>query len=253
MNKGNMKLTGNGEIIEGEYQEIKIMGNATSNGEVKADTIHIMGGAHFNGNIEAGECVIHGNAVIKGNIVADRMKVNGNFNLEGDCRINELTVNGKTEVDGVFECNNVVLRGDMVITKVCQAKDLKIYGGLSAKADVLGEQMTIEGRIDCKGLLSAEEICLHACENSYCKEIGATKLLVEKPFYHLFWLGFGKKNGLSCDLIEADEIKLEYTRAKIVRGKQIQLVKACQVDTLEYSEQYIEGEACEIREVTKVD
>lgn len=253
MNKGNMKLAGNGEIIEGEYQEIKIMGNATSCGAVKADTIHIMGGAHLNGNIETGECVIHGNAVIKGNIVAESMKVNGNFNLEGDCRINELTVNGKTEVDGVFECNNVVLRGDMFITKGCQTKELKVYGGVRAQADVLGEKITIEGRIDCKGLLSAEEIYLHASRESYCKEIGATKLVVEKPFYHLFWSGFSKKNSLSCDLIEADEIKLENTNAKIVRGKQIHLVKACQVDTLEYSEQYTKGEACEIREVTKVD
>lgn len=253
MNKGNMKLAGNGEIIEGEYQEIKIMGNAISRGEVKADKIQIMGGAHFNGSIEVGECVIHGNAVIKGNIVADRVKVNGNFNLKGDCRINELTINGKTEVDGVFECNNVILRGDMFITKVCQAKDLIIYGGVRAEADVLGEKITIEGKANCKGLLSAEEIYLHACGDSYCKEIGATKLVVEKPFYHLFWLRFGKKNSLSCDLIEADEIKLEYTSAKTVRGKQVQLVKECQVDTLEYSEQYIKGEACKIREVTKVD
>ena len=253
MDKGNIKLSGNGNISEGEYKEIKIMGNATSNGAIKAERIKVMGSAHFNSSIEVKECIVLGNAVIRGNIRAEKFKVNGDLTIVGDCEVNELTVNGKTDIDGMIECNNVVLRGDMILTKACQAKTLKVYGSVDASSDLLGEQISIDGRMRCKGLLSGERVCLHAFEDSYCKEIGATRLVVEKPIYHLLWFGYGKKNSLSCDLIEADEIELEYTKAKVIRGKQVNLVKQCKVDTLEYSEQYTKGEGCEVREVTKVD
>jgi len=253
MDKGNIKISGNGTISEGEYEEIKIMGNANSNGEIKADFIKVMGSAHFDNNIEVKECTVMGDAVIRGKIIAKKFKVNGNLTIVGDCEVEELTVNGRTNIDGVMECNNVVLRGDMILSKACQAKTLKVYGGVNANSDLLGEEINIDGRIKCKGLLSGENVCLHAFEDSYCKEIGATKLVVEKPAYHFLWFGYGKKNSLSCDLIEADDIQLGYTKAKIVRGKQITLTKQCEIDTLEYSAQYTKGENCEVREVTKVD
>ncbi len=253
MDKGNIKLSGNGSISEGEYKDIKIMGNAISNGRVKAEKITIMGSADLNSSIEVKECIVFGNAIIRGNMRAEKFKVNGDLTIVGDCEVGELSVNGKTDIDGMIECNNVVIRGDMILTKACQSKTLKVYGSVDASSDLLGEEISIDGKVQCKGLLSGETVCLHAFENSYCKEIGATKLVVEKPIYHLLWFGYGKKNSLSCDLIEADEIKVEYTKAKIIRGKQVILNKQCEVDTLEYSEQYTKGEDCQVREVTKVD
>lgn len=251
MDKGEIKLAGNGVINEGTYSRIKIMGNANSKGHVIADEMQIMGNAYFEGDLEGGFCTIYGNAHIIGNISIVKLKVNGDLHVEGDCKVQELTVNGNVNMTGEVEGKNIVTRGGLSLSKVFIAKQVKVCGDLNSPTDISAEDMVIEGKVLCKGLLSAEHITLHSCADSYCREIGATSLVVEKPNYHLLWLTDRKNNVLVCDMIEADEMKLTNVEAKAVRGKKINLVSGCNIHTVEYSDEFNQGNGCVVSEFTK--
>lgn len=253
MDKGEIKIAGNGVISEGEYSKIKIMGSAKSNGHVVADEIKVMGNANFEGDIECGECTIHGNAHIVGNVSIVRLKINGDLHLDGECKVQELTVNGKVNITGAVEGKNIVTRGGLALNKELKAQALKVYGELKSPADISAEEITVEGKVNCEGLLSAERMVLHSCAQSYCREIGATSIVVEKPVYHLFWLFYDKKNILRCDTIEADEMKLENVEAKILRGKRIDLINSCEIGAVEYSERLNKGNNVTVQSEVKVD
>lgn len=253
MDKGEIKIAGNGVIGEGEYSKVKVMGSAKSTGHVVADEIQIMGNANFDGNVEGGTCTIHGNAHIVGDVAIVKLKVNGDLYVEGDCKVQELIVNGKVEISGLVEGKNVVTRGGLILNKPFKAKTLKIYGELRTPTDVSVEEVIVEGKIQCEGLLSAESITVHSCAHSYCKEIGATKIVVEKPIYHLLWLSYHKKNVFTCETMEADEMKLENVEAKVARGRNIDLVDHCDIHTVEYSKSFSKSENSVVRDLVKVD
>lgn len=253
MDKEEIKIAGNGVINEGKYSKITIMGSAKSNGHVVADEIQVMGNANFDGSVEGGHCAIHGNAHITGDVSLIKLVVNGDLYLDGTCDIRELTVNGKATITGNVTSRSVVTRGGLILNNPLKSEQLKVYGVLNSPTDVSAEDITIEGSIQCKGLLSGENITIHSCASSYCKEIGATNLVVEKPVYHLLWLFYNKKNILTCGSIEADNMKLENVESKIARGKNINLVSNCDISTVEYSESFTKGDHVVIQDLTKVD
>ncbi len=253
MEKGRIKIAGNGTIQSGTYEEIKVMGNASAKGNIVADRIKIMGETKFEGDVESNECTILGRCEITGNIKVGRLKVNGECIINGICEAEELIVNGSSNVSGEVICKHVVVRGRLKLNEDCRSNSIKVYGQMMTSCNISCEEITIEGKFDCKELLNAEKVYVHTTTHSYCKEIGATYVEVLKPIYHFLWLSYHKKNTFTCELIEADEMKLENVVAKVVRGKSIELVHNCDINTIEYSEVYREGDNCMVKEATKID
>lgn len=250
----NVKVMGNAKI-QGDIvvDEVKIMGNAKSEGKIMANIIKVMGNADFGGNIEAGECKISGNATIKGNVSIVRLKVSGDLIIDGDCKVQELSVTGKVKISGWVEGNNISSKGGLTLNNPLKAKYLKVYGELTTPTDISGDEIIVEGKLKCEGLLNAETITIHNFEQSYCKEIGATTLKVEKPKYHLLWLSYHKKGNLTCDTIEADSMSLEKVMSREIRGKQITLSNECDIQVVEYSEQFNKTDDSIVRELIKTN
>lgn len=253
MDKGNIKIAGSGFINSGEYEEIKIMGTAKSEGHVKADIIKVMGGGQFKGDMTCGICTIHGGAHFTGNIKMKQLKINGEFHVEGNCEVEELVVNGSSRIIGSMNCGRVVLRGGLHIDKSCKAQEIKVYGTVHAHSDFSAERIMIEGKIDCEGLLNAEYILIHPTAESHCKEIGTAELTIERPIYHILWLSYHKKTRMICDLIEGDELKLENVICKKMRGRNITLDEHCNINELEYTSSLTKEEGAVVKEETKID
>ncbi|MCL0069946.1 hypothetical protein M1O56_05235 [Dehalococcoidia bacterium] len=57
---------------------------------------------------------------------------------------------------------------------------------------------------------------------------------------------------LETELIEGDEILLEWTRAKTVRGKQIVIGEGCEIERVEYSESLEVDESARVGERVKL-
>ena len=55
------------------------------------------------------------------------------------------------------------------------------------------------------------------------------------------------------DTIEADEVDLESTRARIVRGVNIRIGKGCEIDRIEYSGTIEHEPSAVIREIVQIN
>ena len=77
--KKSIKISGDGFISKGEYDVVKIMGDASSIGDVYAREVKINGDAEFRGNLDFGKLNIRGNTYINGDIKVSKSKINGDF------------------------------------------------------------------------------------------------------------------------------------------------------------------------------
>lgn len=239
MDKPSIKIAGDGFISPGDYENIKIMGNAKSNGDVKCEDVKINGDAKFSGDLEFRKFKVNGDSDIKGNLKAGNLKVNGNLYVNGSCEIDELIVNGDCKVDCNIKCNNVTIRGDLKLRKNLYAKEIKIYGDSKIEGNIECEAITIQGAINCNGLLNAENVYIYPRGIAYCKEIGATNIEIVKPkdiSFFKFKISWDARGSFKGDLIEGDFIKLENVVVKDVRGKDISLISNCEIDSIEYTE-----------------
>ena len=66
MEKANIKLLGDGFICEGEYNDIKIIGDGKSEGNIVANKVKILGDCNFNGNLDFESLKVTGNFETKG-------------------------------------------------------------------------------------------------------------------------------------------------------------------------------------------
>ena len=95
------------------------------------------------------------------------------------------------------------------------------------------------GGTEIAGLLNAETITILAEGSSEIGDIGCTTVTVSRRqqgqglLAQLFSRAIG---GLTVGTIEGDEIRLEHTKAKVGRGKQVVIGPGCEIDRVEYTE-----------------
>ncbi|MEF9992494.1 MAG: polymer-forming cytoskeletal protein [Romboutsia sp.] len=238
MDKGSIKIIGDGFIHSGKYKNIKIIGSAKSKGDVECEELKICGDTTFVGDLDIGNIKLIGDGIIYGSLKAKFVKVNGNLEISGSCEVEELIVNGNLEMNCDLKCNNVTIRGDVCVNKNLEGENIRIYGEARVKENIVCEKIFVEGDIKCEGLLNAENVEISPRSKSYCREIGATNIRVkerEKRFLR-FIMQVGGYGRLESDLIEGDFIELENSIVKDVRGKSIDLISKCKIENVEYNE-----------------
>lgn len=233
MSKGNINITGNGTIVAGEYTSIKVLGNAEIEGEVSAEQITIMGNANIKHNVDVGKMIIHGNATVEGTIRGEEIKILGNLKVNGSVEGGKLDVKGDCSIGRKANCEEVKIAGDLEVEESCVFHRLYLLGELSAKGDITGESIEIKGRIQCSGLLNAENITVYSYANSFCKEIGATnvKIMLPSVFARIFHFGADTFRG---EVVEGDTLLLEKVSLQTVRGNSIAISKNSKVEQVEY-------------------
>jgi cytoskeletal protein CcmA (bactofilin family) len=89
-----------------------------------------------------------------------------------------------------------------------------------------------------RGCLAADQLELELSERSWAREIGGERITVRKRESFWGWLArwWGRPIELTTESLEADEISLEATVAKIVRGKRVIIGPECRIDRIEYAE-----------------
>lgn len=251
MSKGNLNIAGNATIPEGEYNCIKVMGNAKTEGNVTAEELTVSGNAEITNDLEAGKVVIHGNATVKGCLRADYIKVNGNLKVEGGIEAGTLIVNGDGYVKESSRCKEASIKGDLHVDSLFNAMELKIYGNLYSGSDLTGENIVIRGKIRCDGLLNAENITVYSYTKSYCKEIGASNVSIIRPNFFARLFSFGQDT-FHGDQIEGDSLSLEKVAFQTVRGKSVKIAKHSKVDKVEYTKEIFISKDSEVGSTEKV-
>ena len=111
-------------------------------------------------------------------------------------------------------------------------------GWLTILENCQGQEFVVDGKVNIKGLLSADIIDISLRGKSYVKDIGGEEILIKNDggiTVKIFGVSKTISSYMECDLIEGDKINIENTRCKIVRGKDITIGEGCTIDKIECS------------------
>lgn len=219
---GNLLINGYGSSNGGQFDKVTINGKGTINGELECKTLECNGMSTINGNIKGENVRVSGNAKITGKVYTGHLAVEGRASITGEVLMNDFSVAGTTSVGG-----NV------------KGEEMKVQGRITIGGDCEVESFHSEGQFSIDGLLSAEHINIHTYGECKAREIGGQTIKVkQKSNFLLDIIKNVKSVKLAAEVIEGDEIFLENTKAKIVRGNNIVIGTDCEIDLVEYKETY---------------
>ncbi|WP_294345256.1 cell shape determination protein CcmA [uncultured Clostridium sp.] len=220
--KSDMKLSGSGSIVEGEYENISVSGSVKILGNIKARDIKISGSVK-------GEGSIHSNS----------LSVSGSMHINGGTEVEEnIKISGSAKIGGVVKAKNIKTSGALNINNDVNFEEMKCSGSLYVNGNCEGSSINICGQSNISELLSADNIKIVLEGNSSIKEIGGANIKIQRNSNNgiLKIFSFMKDKYLEAEVIEGDNIYLEYTNCKVVRGKNITIGPKCKIDKVEYGD-----------------
>lgn len=223
----NASISGSGTIGGGQYEKVTISGSGKVSGNLQASEFKISGSGKVEGNVQVGHCKISGSGSVEGSLKGTVFKVSGSAKVKGAMELTELIVKGS------FKCESSI-KSNCILSS----------GSLKALGDVETESFTSDGNFHVVGLLNANEINVKLRNRSFSKEIGGETIKIIKSDSSresgvlkklMIWL-LGSGNGtLTTDLIEGTNVYAEETKAKIIRGDNVEIGPNCHVESVEYS------------------
>jgi cytoskeletal protein CcmA (bactofilin family) len=240
--RGDIKINGTGSASGGTYNSVIINGSGRVNGDLQCNVFQLNGSGSVEGSLDTHDGRISGSGTIEGDLKAEQFKITGSGRVSGSVTGNDLTVSGSGTVGKNVEVQNLKIEGHAKIGFDCNA-----------------EVFTSNGAFEIGGLLNSGEITIQLLGlKSKAREIGGEKISVTVGPAHGLGviktiISMGILNPiLEVDSIEGDEILLESTSARIVRGNNITIGPGCDIGTVEYKGGYIKNPEAKVGTETKV-
>ncbi|MBC7318457.1 bactofilin [Candidatus Bipolaricaulota bacterium] len=227
MSERNVTISGSGRIEGGTYGTVKIAGSGRVVGDLTAE-----------------EFKAAGSAKVEGNLRAQKFEAAGSFKCEGDLVVDEGEAAGSCKVVGRIKAKELKLAGS-VHAKSISGGYFRAGGALTVEENVEVETFRIIGAFEIGGLLSADRVEVELEGRARAREIGGEKILVRAGQRSLGGLittalsllfGQSSTKELSAEVIEGDEVELEATQAKLVRGGKVKIGPGCRIERVEYTE-----------------
>jgi cytoskeletal protein CcmA (bactofilin family) len=190
-----LKVVGEGSYPGGDYEKVKITGQGTVSGDVRA--------------LEA--------------------KVTGEGRVRGKAQVNQLKVVGKLTIDEELSSNDINIIGELNVGGSVKANTVQTRGFFNSTGNVELEKLNVRGGVTIKGLLNVGNLEINLQNApSRAAEIGGETIKVKSRSF------FTKSYTLEADIIEGDNIHLEHTTARMVRGNHVEIGPGCQIEKVEY-------------------
>jgi cytoskeletal protein CcmA (bactofilin family) len=236
--RGDVRIAGAGSVATGAYETVSVSGSATLTGDVECDALKVSGAADGRGTLKAGRIVVNGSLTYRGDADAQEVRVNGTATFGKLLRAGTLKVAGTVDVDGDLHATEVHSQGYVRVSGDCEAERLKVEGGLTVG-----------------GLLNAGVIDITLYAKCDVRDIGGEAVLVKSGRSGLHRLIAMlvplAERRLTAESIEGDDVRLEQTTARVVRGKSVVLGPGCVVDLVEYTESYSAAPDAKVKEARK--
>lgn len=219
----NLKISGVGSSKGGKFNEVRISGAGDVGGDVECNLFKSSGASDIKGNLKSKIVEISGATDIKGNVSAEQIYVSGASHFNGEVETKKIKISGASDIKGNLHAEVVEISGMMEIKGDCEAENFKATGGFK-----IG------------GLLNADNIEISIGGKCNVKEIGGEKINVRLSTHVGFGIiraikeAFNVHEYLITELIEGDEIYVESTVAKVIRGNNITIGPDCDIDLVEY-------------------
>lgn len=235
-------ISGVGNFAGGIFNNVIINGHAKFNGDVECSDFTINGVGNVEGSVKTKTGKISGHGRIKGYMKSDEFKVSGNASIGGSIEIKEARFEGVVGINGSVDAETVENKGVITVSGDCNS-----------------EVFISKGAFTIGGLLNAGNIDINLYAPCRAKEIGGEKIKVSMG--HSFSLrkliksifpSLDINTGLCTETIEGDEIYLEYTRAKVVRGNNVTIGEGCEIELVEYKNRFEQYEKSVVVENKKI-
>ena len=260
MSEKNSSISGVGTIASGEYGQIHLSGSGTITGDVVCEGLQTSGSSHAKGKVECRGAVVTSGAFHgEGDVKAVEVHTSGSSHFGGNLTVDKrIKTSGSTRVEGNLEVESAETSGSLSVGGNLNASKLHTSGKLEVGKDCAAEEFSSSGRLDIGGLLNAGtvEIELSSTADSMVREIGGEKITVTwKPALSLLNRIFGASRNtmLETEVIEGDEVKLEQTRVKVVRGRDVTIGAGCYAKLVEYSGVLRVADGATVEQQVKVD
>ncbi len=169
-----------------------------------------------------------------GSLEADLLETSGSLSIVGDLRVGDLKTSGSVRVSGDIEvrgCSKT--SGSFTIGGRLTGNAAEGSGSLRIGSEAALDQLLWSGAVQCPGLVSADAVEFHIAGESRMGELAGTSITVRPGFG---WR-LGRQPRLFVGEVSGDDIRLENTVAKLVRGDRVAIGPRCQIERLEYREQ----------------
>lgn len=237
-NGGDLIISGSGSASGGIYNLVKISGSGRVTGDLECKEMKISGSSKINGNIKTGVTKISGSSDIEGSLEAETLSISGSSDINGHVASKNLKVSGSIKVMNSLSGEDIEIKGSIKIMKNCAADLFKSRGSF-----------------DIGGLLNADTIDVALFGHSKVKEIGGENIQIRKtgrsfPLSQLVSSLFPHK--LTVDTIEGDDIYLECTAAKVVRGSHVNIGPDCEIGLVEYKHDFQQDQETTVKESKRI-
>ncbi len=235
MYEGNNDLVINafGSNSGGEYNNVIINGVGNINGDIGCDLLNVNGTTNVNGTVKA-----------------KKVEINGVGNLSGDVQCSKITVSGAGKITGKLVSEEIEVAGALSVEGGIKGEVIKVRGAIKA-LNLEVEDFQCDGSFSIKEMINAEIIEILLREKCEARELGGESIRVQKGYVKQSIMGslfspIAKEPVFTAETIEGDEIYLEYTKAKVVRGSKVVIGPGCEIVLVEYKE------SLEVNEKSKV-
>lgn len=252
----DLRINGGSTMPGGEYGQVHINGSGKIKGDLKCDSLHCSGAARIYGNIETQSVSCSGAVNIEGGLVCHTtMKVSGSGKCCADVEVESLKVSGGFKTEGAIKAKEMKVSGSITVEKSIQCETLKVSGKLQVKGGVEAEAVHLGGSTEIGGLLNAEDIKIDHYGTSKIEDIGCTTIRVYPQQEKIGFFGFFSSRKICPTLevgtIEADQVELVATRAKVVRGRDVVIGPGCVIERVEFTNS-CQSEEGTVKEKVKV-
>lgn len=223
LSNNDLKISGSGSSGGGKYNNVIISGSGKINGDLECIEFRTSGSSRVIGNVKAESIKISGSSKIEGNVEVKDIKISGSSHVMGDIKSQLIKINGSTHIDGSLYGEEVSVSGSVNIGKNCETECFKASGGFKIQ-----------------GTLNAGQVIVKLGGNCTVKEIGGEHIEVRVSpidnsiFRKVIDIFFNSRGELNTELIEGDDIYIQNTNVKIVRGNNITIGTGCNVGLVEY-------------------
>jgi cytoskeletal protein CcmA (bactofilin family) len=241
-NRSDLKINGNGKISGGLYNDVLINGIGKVNGDL--DCINF-------------KC--NGDSDVNGNLKASSTRINGTTDITGNLRSDEIKISGFSEIAGGVKAKQVRIEGQVNIGESMTADEIMIRGAAKIKGDCNSETFESHGAFTVDGLLNSGTVDVKLYGPCKAREIGGERITVKKgnafilrDLIKAIFTTLDISNRLSSDVIEGDDISLECTKAKVVRGNNVTIGEGCDIGLVEYKKTFQQSDSSTVNEKKKI-
>jgi cytoskeletal protein CcmA (bactofilin family) len=222
-------------------KDLKYLGKMTSPGGVYK-RVNFEGEVTIDGDLDCLEIKVNGILNEKGSLKSNAGKINGYAAVNGNMEASNMIINGELKVDGNISVGKIISNGKLVSKGKILSEKIDINGELKVNDNCEAEIFNLKGVFNIDETLNADEVNVKLYGPSEIKEIGGSKIHVQKGGDNKLMgiltaifspLNFYKAH-LKAGTIEGDEVYLEHTTAQVVRGNTVNIGDGCEIDLVEY-------------------